>query len=270
MSFNELPLELKLQIIEQAEDYRTASMVSKEWRYITKTKKIMQSELDKYVFFYIIWYTSREQAVNPCPNWSWHNKKYHRIAFVFPIASEEQFTILKKFGETKNSQVAAVERPYLRELRRGHWFFLNNKRVIDSKVGNTETLVERIQDFKVKVKKNSKRKYLNSESPIYQYLREKIINANSGIMLPFNYVDPVWKGKVKFMSLKLMKKLLQGEHAVVYNGDTFCCKPRDVQSFVAFVHENYARNDIIRRSLSKSLIRPRWAYELKPGEYEEM
>lgn len=93
-TFDRLPLELKLKVLEYVNDYETLTQVSKEWKKIVKcSKRMLQKELDNYFFFFVVW------DVQPP----------RKTVFYFPIVTEEQFLLLKQF-ETSNSQVAAIEK----------------------------------------------------------------------------------------------------------------------------------------------------------------
>lgn len=291
-TFKDLPPEIRRKIVEEIEDYETASQVSKEWRYNVKTsKKIMQRELDKFFFFYIIWYTDidEQEEVAPFP-WFWDIRT---IKFVFPIVTLKQFTVLKRLGKTKNSQVAAVEKnpslmENLRENDGNHHcsYFYSNKLTRkekreepsrEIKLGSTEDLVARIRNFKVD--KASETKYLGkgglASKAIYSYLKGTIDSFNMDFDVRGGWVEPDLSQSVKFSSSDEMRKLLRGEHKILCDGpQTFFIKPHNygiLKEIMNSMKMILDEDDTTYNSLSKSLIIPRWGTELKTLEdYDEV
>lgn len=269
MSLNSLPSELKRRIIEETGEYKTTVNVSKEWRHMVNTsKKLMQRELDEYCFFFYIWYDydAYEKAPHPFP-YHWRDSHRYPIEFVFPIATEEQFHVLKRFGNSKHSQVAAVAKNGA--LKSWNAYIFPSKLSYDWKqieleqerdkdmiaVGNTETLVARIKTCNIACNRGA---YLSKKNPIYQYLQEAINGIEYNGHFNCNNFE-----KVKFSSLKEMEKLLRGEHKL-YNDDLdlYFVKPRYYN-----ILEKFSTSIVYKGKqfppFSKSLIIPRWGVELK-------
>lgn len=285
MSLNSLPPELKRRIAEETGEYKTTANVSKEWRDIVNTsKKLMQSELDKYFFFFYIWYDYDvfKKPAHPFPSY-WREKRYP-VKFVFPIATEEQFIVLKKLGNSKNSQVAAIAKngdlkkwfsdafifmPSLSDEMKliEHDIYKLNlwQRQVKFPMGDTESLIERI-----KTNQACKRRVcLSAKDPIYQYLR-KIMHGidslfffgpSSEAFKHFFGVFDVFKIKVKFSYIFDMEKLLRDEHKVLRDGsDLYFVKPRHYNILEEFSIK-YRVNHF--PPVLTSLIIPRWGTELK-------
>lgn len=272
-TFQQLPLELQEKIFLLSDpDYEAVSRVSKKWRRFIKTSKsVMQRELDKYFFFFIVWYEWPWPSFNPPPR------------FVFPITNEEWFTFLWEHAQTGNSQVIAFERTknykdlfwddFLTEKSEDNgpsWYPANlteEQKELEKKkgisLGATETLVERLKECR--------------REEIRATLHNFICSIPRSERRWF-HKEPDFKDRgltrgPKFSNKDLMLKLLRNEHKVF----------RDFQalSLVFLKQENYEladsffrkmlveltnihQNDVIARvnesygTLTKSLVQPCW------------
>lgn len=262
--FNDLPSELRRRILEEIDDVETisrASQVSKEWRmHLQKSK--LQKQLDKYFFFYYIWYDDINAPPFP-PSWEYNWGNISR--FIFPISTEEQYTILKKFGTTKNSQVVAIAKHSdllhtMVEMNGPYAAITYLPKVLrrEPRFGNTEELVARVKTVS---KASNKGAFLGkgggASKTIYQYLQH-CINITDTYGLVFAHAVAV---KVKFSSQKEMERLLKDEHIILSDDSKmFFIKPRNYTA----LEKKFGpiKNTTFR--VAKSLIIPRWAREIKP------
>lgn len=277
--FDLLPPEIKLNIIERG-DPVSASRVSKEWRALVRnSKKLMQTELDKYFFFFIFWVVSPETTgiEHPIPGFV-PAVEGTRDFFVFPISTEEQFYVLKS-AETARSQVAALERNsrgvqkllFLTSRRCFHHFFYDL---------DTEALTLRIKE--------------SGEKVIPQYIRE-ICRVN-GNRLRTKGTHLFFPPTPQFSNKRTMASLLQREHKAILNFSQtkiYYILPKDYDTlettfetlfpsltirrrklFAIYSNRGFDETDlaiISYTSLLKSLFVPQWgaAVELTPARYAE-
>lgn len=243
-TFDSLPLELKERILAETGDYKTLAKVSKEWRHHVRTsRKIMQRELDKYFFFFAIWLNRKKS--DP--------EQGDPIMFVFPIVTEEQFFLLRKHGETKFSQVGAVEKnadiPKL--LFREDWvvFFRNTRPARRNlTLGSTETLIERLKEGGLR------------RRAIFAYataLRADIRDQLSNLIIVGKHLKMVsdlpklLESKLRFSDKEEMLKVLKGEHKIF---------PLE-KGLLVIKQRNYDKLEQFSdwRNFSNSLFLPRWS-----------
>lgn len=186
--FDDLPVEIKEQIIFNA-DYEPIMRVSEEWRKIIyNSKRLLQQELDKFSFFFIVWYFKSKRPKTK-------DAERSRL-FVFPISTEEEFRFLSQY-ETDRSQVGALEKS--KDLTslfqgRGMTYFYKHKGAI----GNTKHLIRSIQDLGRKGVFNYIQNLRNfPHRPYGDYLR-----------------DPKRIEGPRFTNKQHMMNLLKGEHYV--------------------------------------------------------
>lgn len=256
-SFDSLPPEVKEQILAYTDEYDNVSRVSKEWRSHVKTsKKIMQRELDRYFFFYAVWYDrnmNRSDIPFPYPH------SAILIMLIFPIVTEQQFNFLLKH-QAKNAQVGALEKS--ETLPKLFWddsgdhylcrYFtdkLSEKQktmqaelaleVPKAAIGNTETLIERLAGEK---------RSRGVRKAIFRYL-QNLIQVQNRWDFYFHDEDdeeqPTQPNLTKgptFSSATTteMRKLLQGEHKVLRDfqwSSLYLVKPANYDRLERFFEE---------------------------------
>lgn len=261
-----LPSELKERLFIYVDKYKTVANVSRGWRNIVGiSKKLMQRELDKYFFFFIV-------GLQPFSSFV-----VYPTTCVFPIANEEQLIFLQQH-EGKNAQVGALrERDDLplslfrRASINRHYvvFFPTQRKSPTRGIGSTEGLI----------------RHLESGGKLVSYLAEKegdLVrrfdeNDSASNQLPWRMWDlyPFLRSKTKFTTVETMRKILSGEHIVLrdHKGALYAVKPRNYAKLEQFFKTG---EDLRKRkvyiSITQSLFEPRWwnfEQELKtPQDFE--
>lgn len=227
-----------------------------------KPKEDMQRELDKYFFFYAVWFddTVPEEEYPLFYNWD-----VHLTMFIFPISTERQLEVLKKNG-TKNSQVGAFEKTT--NFKDLFWNDFSNDGGHYACYWHSTKATEAL----VKALKERKTGKIFLRKKVFSFIRDltgrEILNLGSS---PAPH----------FSSQKTMQKLLQTEHKVLRGFSyerLFMVKPKNYGAMENFFKEKRAENlawcvkngvDIEEdegfertgrayAALSKSLFRPRW------------
>lgn len=250
----------------------------------------LERELEKYYFFFIVWYFTPEcgSVEHPIPSLQ-ETGRGDLDFFIFPITTKEELDFFLTYGETKRSQVAALEmtenwrNAIMDHLQGDHnqTFYFPHELTIEEKeegrtkglsLGNTKTFIERIKQFGTK--------------GVCRYIGEICMPVEDNYLDPYGQIfEPDVTQGPKFSDPEEMFNLLKGEHKVMLGFD-------DAWDQIFYIlPENYSKipnktpgedlNEDLEASyasLTKSLFKPRWGNwgdmgefnELTPAKYEEL
>lgn len=251
--FDDLPLEAKELLLSQVEDYEPISRVSKEWRHLVKSsKKIMQKELDKYYFVFVIWCWDESEVDRDCFSGRVHSR------FIFPIATEEQFIFLNSKAPLTQRAFQTAIGALQNDLK---FFFINDgygdvafyfrdkltqeERNIEQEenisIASTETLIEKLKNG------------ANTIITIRDYLRERFKGPH--VLSPYYFDDDTKYTKLirglKFSDKKLMVQLLKQEH-------TLCADYERRRLYLIHPYEYDRLENFPYTADTKSLFAPHW------------
>lgn len=295
-TFDSLPLELKEKILLYIHDSDmvAVSRVSKEWRQYARFKRILQKELDKYYFLFIVWYFSPEErgVQHPVPDIA-DALRGGMDLFVFPITNENDLVFLLQHGVTNRSQVAALQKgkdwgivlensmndPHDVNYFPNEWSNAQKKeknrkaeRRLKRPLGDTQTLIKRIKKFG----KDGVRKYIAEISL-------PLVEEDCPYFAPYGTIGRKEFEEIKgprFSDKKRMLNLLRGEHKVMvgylyeHQWDVYYILPKNYvkigrlrKKYINKIKDEECKGwvELSYRSLTKSLFIPRWGFQQQPA-----